>query len=476
VRIRSLAVIALIAGTLSGVASAESPLSLFGKKETKPEGNGAPVDVDKVLRQGKDLLAMITLASDLGVDAAQHLMTLYPPEKVERLRILSARYNELKANRGSGDVDAEQLKVESEISAEIEKLALENDWKRNQKENAGAVRAAHAKLGLMLIADGLAAIQIPPAVDSLTKAINQVTKNPLAGMGKVPQIQRQIAVLSAVPGAAVIQVRSAKTVRGTCARIAEAEKFSLGADPPADSIKNVAELREKVTDLPDTSAPAEETNRAEVASTATVPSQPSSVAPQKNEIHEPTMAAQSSAPEPPPGATSTGGATAAETYPSQKDVVSEKKTVVDVGAPDPTEKTYQAETASADAGRWQPSSVAPPKNETHEPMMAAQFFAPERPAVATSTPAATLPPAPAAAASVVRTGQTTRVEGPDAAMVERLGIAIRQIARRGSCVQCRQLLQRAETLGALVESAQDPARTLDEYEALVKEIGRIQHG
>jgi hypothetical protein len=472
-RIRSIAVMAVITGTLSGVASAQIPAFLKGSATS--ENKGSPVNLDKTLRQGQDLLAMITLATDLGVDAGQHLAAVYPPEKVELIQKLSAKYNELKAKRGSGDVDAEQLKLASDISAETAKLELESNGSRDQKKTAREVRKAHAKLGVMLIADGLAAIQIPPTVDALKNAISQVTKNPLSGMAKAAQIQKQITVLIAVPGAAASQVQSAKSVRKTCARIAEAEKFSLGADPSADSIKNVAELKAKVTDL-DASEPAEETNQAEMASAAIAPPQPSSAAPPKDETQAPTMAARSSAPEPPPSAISTEGATTAETYSSRQDVVSEKKTPLDVDAPEPAEKTRQVEKASAGAGLREPSSGASPKNETHEPTLAARSSAQKWPPAATSAPAATLRPAQATASSVVSTGQTTRVEGPDAEMVERLGIAIRQIARRGSCLQCRQLLQRTETLGALVRSAQDPARTLDDYEVLVKELAQLQHG
>ena len=472
-RIRSIAVVAVIAGTLSGVASAQIPSFLKGSATS--ESKGSPVDLDKTLRQGQDLMAMITLATDLGVDATQHLATVYPPEKVEQIRLLSARYNELKAKRGSGDVDAEQLKVASDVFAEMARLDLESNWTKDQKKNAGEVRKAHAKLGVMLIADGLAAIQIPPTVDALKNAITQVTKNPLSGIAKAAQIQKQITVLIAVPGAAVSQVQSAKAVRRTCARIAAAEKFSLGPDPSADSFKNVAELKQKDTDL-DASEPAEETNQAQMAPAAIVPSQPSSAAPPKDETHAPTTAARPSAPEAPPSATSTEAATTADTYLSRKDVVLEKKTLVDVDAPVPAEKTHQAEKASAGAWRSQSSSGAPPRSETHEPTMAARSSALETPPAATLTSAAILPPAPPAPATVIPTGQTARVEGPDAEMVERLGIAIRQIARRGACVQCRQLLQRTETLGALVRSAQDPARTRDDYEVLVKALAQLQHG
>lgn len=472
-RIRFVAVMAAIAGTLSGGASAD--IGAFLKKGASSESKGSPVDLDKTLRQGQDLLAMITLATDLGVDAAQHLAAVYPPEKVEQIRVLSARYNELKAKRGSGDVDAEQLKVASDITAETAKLELESNWNGDQKKTAREVRKAYTRLGVMLIADGLAAIQIPPTVDALKNAINQVTKNPLSGVAKAGQIQKQITVLIAVPGAAASQVQSARSIRRTCTRIAEAEKFSLGADPSADSIKNVAEVRATVSDI-DASEHAEEPNQGKPASVAIVPLPPSSAAPPKEEAHTPTMAARPSTLEPPAGAMSTQGVPSVETYPSQKDVVSEKKTLVEVGVSEPAEKTYQAEKALAGAVRSQPSSGASPKDETHEPTMVARSSAPEPPPAAISTQAATCPPALAAAASVIATGQTTRVEGPDAEMVGRLGIAIRQIARRGSCVQCRQLLQRTEALGALVESAQDLPRTLDVYEALVKDIAQLQHG
>jgi hypothetical protein len=230
-------------------------------------------------------------------------------------------------------------------------------------------------------------------VDALKNAVSEIAKHPLSGVSKAAQIRKQIAVLIAVPGAAVSQVQSAKSVRRICTQIAKAEKFSLGADPPADSIKNVTDVKNSTRNLDE---PESGGNPAVVASVPIAPSQLPSGAQPKDETHEPTTAARSSAPEPPPAAI--------------------------------------------------------------------------------STQTATLSPAPAPEASVVPTRQTTRVEGPDAEMVGRLGIAIRQIARRGSCVQCRRLLQRTGALGALVEAAQDSARTLDEYEALVKDIARLQHG
>jgi hypothetical protein len=461
---------AAITATLSGVAAAQ--IGGFLKSATS-ESKGSAVDFDKVVAQGQDLLVMITLATDLGVEAAEHLADVYPPEKVEQIRLLSAQYNELKTKRGSGNVDAEELKLASEIFAETAKLERENNWKKDRKDNAREVRKAYGKLGVMLIVDAVAGTQIPPTVDALKNAVSEIAKHPLSGVSKAAQIRKQIAVLIAVPGAAVSQVQSAKSVRRICTQIAKAEKFSLGADPPADSIKNVTDVKNSTRNLDE---PESGGNPAVVASVPIAPSQLPSGAQPKDKTHEPAMATRSPAPEPPPTAISTQVAPAVETSRSKKGVVSPKETVVDVAAPEPAEKTHQAVVASVPIAPSQLPSGAQPKDETHEPTTAARSSAPEPPPAAISTQTATLSPAPAPEASVVPTGQTTRVEGPDAEMVGRLGIAIRQIARRGSCVQCRRLLQRTGALGALVEAAQDSARTLDEYEALVKDIARLQHG
>ncbi len=59
---------------------------------------------------------------------------------------------------------------------------------------------------------------------------------------------------------------------------------------------------------------------------------------------------------------------------------------------------------------------------------------------------------------------------PDAAMIERLKIGIRQVARKRPCAECGALLKRADALS----SEKDPAAALAEYQALVSAMARLQ--
>lgn len=86
----------------------------------------------------------------------------------------------------------------------------------------------------------------------------------------------------------------------------------------------------------------------------------------------------------------------------------------------------------------------------------------------TATPTPT--PAPTAAPAVAAEASASGVFAPDAAMIERLRIAIRQSAKKRACAECAALLRRVDALSA----QKDAAAALAEYQALIGELSRIQ--
>ena len=101
---------------------------------------------------------------------------------------------------------------------------------------------AYGKLGLMVLADGVAGTKIKPTVDGLQAALNQVSKDPTQA-GKLESIKYQIATLTAVGAALPKQVSSANTVRSICSQISAAEKVPMPADLSADKVKDLPALK-----------------------------------------------------------------------------------------------------------------------------------------------------------------------------------------------------------------------------------------
>lgn len=136
------------------------------------------------------------------------------------------------------------------------------------------------------------------------------------------------------------------------------------------------------------------------------------------------------------------------------------------GGPQTADATFVIEVAGPPAARPAPKPPTAPK-PTATPAAAP---------TATPTPAPTSTPAPTATPTAVPPAaqptepSTPGVFGPDAAMIERLKIGIRQTAKKRPCAECGALLKRADALGR----ERDPAAALAEYEALVAAMARLQ--
>jgi hypothetical protein len=227
---------------LAGPVSAQLG-GLIGKKSP-----ASAVDVDKALSAGSDLLGYITLANDLGMQGADYLIAMYPDEKVGDIKKASAQAKELKAKRKDGKIDAEEIKSNEDVSAKLAALEKEDMWKGYKKENAANVKKANGKLGLMLLADGVAGTLVKPTTDNLQAALKEISKDPTK-VAKADVIKGQISSLAAIAPSLPKQVESAKTVRSVCSKIAEAEKVKLGSDPPVEKVKDLASLQTAAKDI-----------------------------------------------------------------------------------------------------------------------------------------------------------------------------------------------------------------------------------
>src|ERR1035438_4559912 len=93
-----------------GAVCASAQFGGFGKKK---DTKGGP-DAMAVMAQGQDLLAYVTIATDNGVKAVEAIASVFPPEKMQKIADLAAKYNELKAKRGDQNIDAESVQRSEE--------------------------------------------------------------------------------------------------------------------------------------------------------------------------------------------------------------------------------------------------------------------------------------------------------------------------------------------------------------------------
>jgi len=205
----------------------------------KKNNNGKGGDVTAVMTQGQDMLSYVTIATDNGVKAVEALASVFPPDKIQSVKDLAAKYNELKAKRSDQNIDAESVQVASRVAAEMAKL--DSEWQTHLKEKSAAVKNADARLALVILADGLAATKAPEAAKAMQSAAQDLKSDPTQ-VSKMNRMLSMAALLATVGKEAPQQVNSYKTVRGTAKRIAEAEKVQLAPDPSPDRVKDKVAL------------------------------------------------------------------------------------------------------------------------------------------------------------------------------------------------------------------------------------------
>ncbi len=216
----------------------------FGSLKNKipyPRPSGA----DALTRSG-DFVLYLTIATDQGMRALDELAAAFPPEKVAAFQKLSAQYKEASKNRPNGNIDAESFTVASDAAEEMAKL--ENDWQTYRKEGAKSVRKAHARIGLMLIADGEASTRAPQLLRDLQGEARSISVKSYDS-NKANRISNMVTFLKCVIDQAPRQTRSFTTVRRIAKNIADAEHYQLAEDPPADSVTTTAQMNVAVAKI-----------------------------------------------------------------------------------------------------------------------------------------------------------------------------------------------------------------------------------
>lgn len=201
--------------------------------------------VDALARSG-DFVSYLTIATDQGMKALNELAAAFPPEKVAAFQKLSAQYQEAAKNRPNGNIDAESFTVASDAADEMAKL--EKDWQTYRKEGAQGVRKAHARIGLMLIADGEGSTRAPQLLRDLQGQARSISIKTYDS-DKANRIRNMITFLECVVDQAPRQTTSFTTVRRIAKNIADAEHYQLAQDPPADSVTTTAQMNLAVTKI-----------------------------------------------------------------------------------------------------------------------------------------------------------------------------------------------------------------------------------
>lgn len=182
----------------------------------------------------------ISVATNLGVEGAEKLLELYPPEKIADIRKLCEQFNELQKQAKPDEIDQSCMKCASATGAETAKL--DADLAIIDTEKTKALHAAHKKLTLLLIADAFASLNIKNYIDSLQNDIKAAAQNPMKA-SSVASMKAQLGTLTFVATAIPSQVNSFGTVHGIVKKIAEAHKIKLADDPKPESLHTVAELK-----------------------------------------------------------------------------------------------------------------------------------------------------------------------------------------------------------------------------------------
>jgi hypothetical protein len=232
-------------------------------------GNAAPSG------QAVALIRLVTLATDQGMQAMDMMASIFSPEEVAKFAESSKKYHEMNANRKDGNIDADQCQVATDAAEEFAKLDV--DWNSYRKEKAIVVPMADHRLAYMLLADGLAVIQLPGTVTSVNNDVTSLMSNPLQ-IGKARQLGVTVVLLTAMSKQMPKQVESFKTVRGIAKKIAVAENMTLAPDPAANLMKDpvtaAAAIDKELPPEPVAAKPAPTT--AASAPTATSPVVPAS--------------------------------------------------------------------------------------------------------------------------------------------------------------------------------------------------------
>ncbi len=199
------------------------------------------------MEASNQMLHLIWIATNLGMQAMNTIAEVFPPEKIAAFKLASEKYHTAQAGNTDHNMDALSFKAASDASAEFAKLDV--DWKCYDKEKARVVPLADRKLAMMLGVDAMAGTKLPALIQGFTATISGMEQNPMQVMG-ARKLMSTVGVVTQVGKEMPGQVSSFKTVRGIVKKIAEAENMTLAPDPSAASLKDPVVATATATALP----------------------------------------------------------------------------------------------------------------------------------------------------------------------------------------------------------------------------------
>jgi hypothetical protein len=224
---------------------------LFGGKEkpspTEKAGPGAEkaMDLDGLLLQGGKLLAFSTIATELGYQASQKMLEAFPEETVKDIKALAEKVEAAKKANSSKDGNLDSATATAVSDYEKAFAPLVANWKTYKKDKAKVVVPAYGMVGLMVAADGVAALSIPEFLNRAKAALSSAGSNPFQ-LGKIKAATALVSTLGIVAQQIPVQIEAGKNVRTIAKNIAAAENFKLGeapaiTSPDPDALKKLAE-------------------------------------------------------------------------------------------------------------------------------------------------------------------------------------------------------------------------------------------
>jgi hypothetical protein len=129
-------------------------------------------DLSKTINNGAQIIKLMTVATDNGMNAIGIVAKMYPDEKTKIIADKVAQYNELKKKRGKDKlIDEEQLKLATEIAGGM--AQMEPDWQSYDKSKADKKKllSADKKLALVAMADAKAGLKLVKLIPALTGVV-----------------------------------------------------------------------------------------------------------------------------------------------------------------------------------------------------------------------------------------------------------------------------------------------------------------
>lgn len=205
---------------------------------------GERPSIDEVLLRGQNLLEYVALAMDQGVAASETIASMYPldDDRVKRLRHLNQEFALAKAQAAKQKkmINSSMGDTVNLIGQELQNIGSEVKVEKGEQKKA--IRTAYKRIGLMLLADAQAVLEIPDTLLVLTTSLDLLLQNPFDAARHGRAMKAQIADLKLAGQMLPAQVSSFRNVRSQVAQIAAANNITV-KEPDKKLVANTGAMR-----------------------------------------------------------------------------------------------------------------------------------------------------------------------------------------------------------------------------------------